>query len=156
MTATSRRLARYEALLNDIMPHVPPNVKMMIEEAREQVSPRHFATFLSHLQQSAGCSSLNVWPVRIRGTQRSRSIDIHRARRPRKLFFELASQSTPSRANASVHPSRAATAASATTGPALRIHVTCVRGCKHSSWLRRFPRRASNTSTFDHSTRNAD
>ncbi|KPI44625.1 uncharacterized protein AB675_8627 [Cyphellophora attinorum] len=36
LTATSRRLARYEALLNDIMPHVPPNVKAMIEEAREQ------------------------------------------------------------------------------------------------------------------------
>lgn len=37
LSATSRRLARYEALLNDIMPHVPPNVKAMIEEAREQV-----------------------------------------------------------------------------------------------------------------------
>lgn len=37
LTATSRRLARYEALLNDIMPHVPPAVKAMIEEAREQV-----------------------------------------------------------------------------------------------------------------------
>jgi hypothetical protein len=38
LTATSRRLARYEALLNEIMPHVPPNVKAMIEEAREQVT----------------------------------------------------------------------------------------------------------------------
>lgn len=37
LTATSRRLARYEALLNDIMPHVPPNVKAMIEDARELV-----------------------------------------------------------------------------------------------------------------------
>ncbi|RMZ75702.1 hypothetical protein DV738_g5362, partial [Chaetothyriales sp. CBS 135597] len=36
LTATQRRLARYEALLNDIMPHVPPNVKAMIEEAKEQ------------------------------------------------------------------------------------------------------------------------
>ncbi|ETN45336.1 uncharacterized protein HMPREF1541_09167 [Cyphellophora europaea CBS 101466] len=36
LTATSRRLARYETLLNDIMPHVPPNVKQMIEDAREQ------------------------------------------------------------------------------------------------------------------------
>ena len=37
LTSTQRRLARYEALLNDIMPHVPPNVKAMIEEAKDQV-----------------------------------------------------------------------------------------------------------------------
>lgn len=44
LTATSRRLARYEALLNDIMPHVPPNVKAMIEDARELVQYSYLAT----------------------------------------------------------------------------------------------------------------
>ncbi|KIW43658.1 hypothetical protein, variant [Exophiala oligosperma] len=35
LTATSRRLARYETLLNEIMPMVSPEVRALIDEARE-------------------------------------------------------------------------------------------------------------------------
>ncbi|KIW11226.1 hypothetical protein PV08_10526 [Exophiala spinifera] len=35
LTATSRRLARYESLLNDILPMVSPEVRALIDEARE-------------------------------------------------------------------------------------------------------------------------
>lgn len=41
LTATSRRLARYESLLNDIMPMVSPEVRALIDEARENVSLSH-------------------------------------------------------------------------------------------------------------------
>ncbi len=37
LTVTSRKLARYEELLNDIFPLVTDNVRGMIEDAREQV-----------------------------------------------------------------------------------------------------------------------
>ncbi|OAL38774.1 hypothetical protein AYO20_01980 [Fonsecaea nubica] len=35
LTATSRRLARYESLLNEILPMVSPEVRALIEEARD-------------------------------------------------------------------------------------------------------------------------
>ena len=38
LTATSRRLARYETLLNEIFPMVSPEVRNLIEEARDHVS----------------------------------------------------------------------------------------------------------------------
>jgi hypothetical protein len=60
LTATSRRLARYEALLNDIMPHVPPNVKAMIEEAREQVNfqpSTYQMSAIDHLQDAVASNS---------------------------------------------------------------------------------------------------
>lgn len=37
LTATSRRLARYETLLNQIMPMVSPEVRALIEDAGETV-----------------------------------------------------------------------------------------------------------------------
>lgn len=42
LTVTSRKLARYETLLNDIMPLVPSDIRLMIEEARQQVSIIHY------------------------------------------------------------------------------------------------------------------
>jgi hypothetical protein len=38
LTATSRRLARYERLLSEIMPLVSSEVRTLIEEARDNVS----------------------------------------------------------------------------------------------------------------------
>jgi hypothetical protein len=38
LTATSRRLARYENLLNEILPMVSPEVRVLIEDARDNVS----------------------------------------------------------------------------------------------------------------------
>lgn len=38
LTATSRRLARYESLLNEILPMVSPEVRVLIEDARDNVS----------------------------------------------------------------------------------------------------------------------
>ena len=46
LTTTQRRLARYEALLNEIMPHVSPNVKAMIEEAKDLVRSVFLVTYL--------------------------------------------------------------------------------------------------------------
>jgi len=37
LTATSRRLARYEALLAEILPMVSSEVRELIEDARDQV-----------------------------------------------------------------------------------------------------------------------
>ena len=37
LTATSRRLARYESLLNEILPMVSPEVQGLIEDARDNV-----------------------------------------------------------------------------------------------------------------------
>ena len=39
LSATSRRLARYETLLANIAPLVTPQIRVMIEEARQDVSP---------------------------------------------------------------------------------------------------------------------
>ena len=55
LTATSRRLARYEALLNDIMPHVSPNVAAMIEEAREQVGQVNLSRKRTNKTAGRGC-----------------------------------------------------------------------------------------------------
>ncbi|KAJ9604068.1 hypothetical protein H2200_011591 [Cladophialophora chaetospira] len=38
LTATSRRLARYESLLNEILPMVSSEVRVLIEDARDNVS----------------------------------------------------------------------------------------------------------------------
>lgn len=37
LNATSKKLQRYEALLNEIVPMVPPDVRAMIEEVRQHV-----------------------------------------------------------------------------------------------------------------------
>lgn len=49
LTATSRRLARYETLLNEIMPMVSPEVRALIDEARENVSRSHRLVRRLHL-----------------------------------------------------------------------------------------------------------
>lgn len=38
LNATSKKLQRYEALLNEIMPMVTPEVQAMIDDVRQQVS----------------------------------------------------------------------------------------------------------------------
>ena len=98
LTATSRRLARYEALLNDIMPHVPSSVKAMIEDAREQVpNTSHTATVLI-LTQISGRSCVDVWRVRDPGKQRH-STQYSRSGRRHGSRFDVSGVFTTASAN---------------------------------------------------------
>lgn len=64
LTATSRRLARYESLLNQIFPLVSPEVRALIEDARDNVSlpMRHCRTIdpMAHLRSQDGSNASNA------------------------------------------------------------------------------------------------
>lgn len=55
LVGVSRRLARYEALLNDIIPHVSPDIRARIDEVREQVCYRRLILWLALLTIGLGC-----------------------------------------------------------------------------------------------------